>query len=136
VTGEATAARTVVVQQAPQRLWSPGVAAVLSLVIPGAGQMYKGQIGNGIVWLIGTVIGYFLFIVPGLLLHLLCIVGAAKGNPYAEQRSVGGQVAEPAGSTPTTVPAKGHFGCPGCGKTVRAEAGLAACPHCGQAFGA
>ena len=30
------------------RSWSPGVAAVLSLVIPGAGQLYKGQVGKGI----------------------------------------------------------------------------------------
>jgi hypothetical protein len=28
------------------RSWSPGVAAVLSLVIPGAGQLYKGQVGK------------------------------------------------------------------------------------------
>lgn len=27
----------------PSNQWHPGVAAVLSLVIPGAGQMYKGQ---------------------------------------------------------------------------------------------
>jgi TM2 domain-containing membrane protein YozV len=45
--------------------WNPGVAAVLSLVIPRAGQMYKGQIGPGIWWLIGTVFGYCVFIIPG-----------------------------------------------------------------------
>ena len=61
--------------------WSPGVAAVLSLVIPGAGQMYKGQVGNGLVWLICTVLGYMFFILPGLVIHICCIVGAASGDP-------------------------------------------------------
>lgn len=60
--------------------WNPGVAAVLSLFLPGAGQIYKGQIGNGLVWLIFVALGY-LFIVPGLILHILCIVGAASGDP-------------------------------------------------------
>lgn len=68
--------------QAPaQPKWHPGVAAVLSLVIPGAGQMYKGQVLNGIVWLVCVAIGYVLFVVPGLILHLFCILGAASGDP-------------------------------------------------------
>jgi TM2 domain-containing membrane protein YozV len=68
---------------APAHTWNPGVAAVLSLVIPGAGQMYKGQIGLGLVWLIAVVVGYMMFIVPGLILHLICIVTAASGRPRA-----------------------------------------------------
>ena len=67
--------------QAPVRKWSPGVAAVLSLVIPGAGQMYKGQILNGLVWLFFVVVGYALLIVPGIILHLCCIIGASMGDP-------------------------------------------------------
>ena len=65
-----------VVVRAPQSL-SPGVAAVLSLVIPGAGQMYCGKIGEGICWLIFVLIGYVVFVVPGLFLHIFCIFGAA-----------------------------------------------------------
>jgi hypothetical protein len=65
----------------PQPRWSPGVAAVLSFVIPGLGQIYKGQIFNGIAWLVMTIIGYVLFIIPGIVLHLCCIIGAASGNP-------------------------------------------------------
>lgn len=61
--------------------WSPGIAALLSFVIPGAGQMYKGAIGAGIVWFICTSIGYVLLIVPGLILHLICIFHAASGDP-------------------------------------------------------
>lgn len=64
------------VPPAPQ--FSPGVAAVLSLVIPGAGQMYRGDVGGGILLLIVTVIGYLLFIVPGLVMHLITVVLAAQ----------------------------------------------------------
>ncbi len=74
----------IVIPPQRERKWSPGIAAVLSLVIPGAGQMYKGNVGAGIVWLIVTIIGYCLFIIPGLILHLICIVTATSGDPYKE----------------------------------------------------
>jgi hypothetical protein len=64
----------------PEREWSPGIAAVLSLVIPGAGQMYKGNVGGGICWLIGTIFAYCFFIFPGLVVHLLCIISAGSGK--------------------------------------------------------
>jgi TM2 domain-containing membrane protein YozV len=57
--------------------WSPGIAAVLSLVIPGAGQMYKGKLGSGFAWLIAVPLGYVLFIIPGVVLHIACIISAA-----------------------------------------------------------
>jgi Family of unknown function (DUF5670) len=60
--------------------WNPGVAALLSLVIPGAGQMYKGQVGVGLVWLVVVVAGYFMLLVPGAILHLVCIFNAATGK--------------------------------------------------------
>ncbi len=65
-----------------ERKWIPGVAALLSFLIPGAGQIYKGDVGGGILWFFMTAIGYFLLIVPGLILHLFCIIMAASGDPY------------------------------------------------------
>lgn len=62
--------------------WSPVVAALLSFIIPGLGQMYKGQIFNGIAWFVVVIVGYALLVVPGIILHLICILGAAMGNPY------------------------------------------------------
>ena len=62
--------------------WSPGIAALLSFIIPGAGQMYKGDVGIGLLWLLFVIIGYAFFIVPGLILHLICIVTATSGDPY------------------------------------------------------
>jgi hypothetical protein len=66
--------------QPPQQFWNPGIAAVLSLFVPGAGQMYKGQVGAGIARLFLVVLGYFLVIVPGLILHIICIFNAHSGT--------------------------------------------------------
>lgn len=73
--------QTIVHMAPPQPRWSPGTAAVLSFLWPGLGQMYKGQVFNGLLWMVMTIGGYLFFIIPGLLLHLCCIVGAASGNP-------------------------------------------------------
>ena len=80
IAGKPTAAPVQVTVVMPK--WSKGVAAVLSFIIPGAGQMYKGPILNGLLWLLFVVIGYALFIVPGVILHVCCIAGAAAGDPY------------------------------------------------------
>lgn len=68
--------------QMPHQRWNPPAAMFLSFLIPGLGQMYKGQVLNGLLWLIITVIGYVMLVVPGLILHLCCIVGAGMGDPY------------------------------------------------------
>ena len=59
---------------------SPGIAAVLSLVIPGAGQMYRGSILAGLLWLAAVGAGYLLLLWPGVILHIICIVVAASGT--------------------------------------------------------
>lgn len=73
---------------AAARLPSPGLAALFSLLIPGAGQMYVGHVGAGLLWLVVVAIGYVFFILPGLTLHVLCIIMAysaaiAKARPAA-----------------------------------------------------
>jgi hypothetical protein len=60
---------------------SNGVAAVLSLVIPGAGQMYKGHVGTGVAWMFFTFLGYLALIIPGLVMHLVCVLNAASLEP-------------------------------------------------------
>jgi tetratricopeptide (TPR) repeat protein len=70
---------------APARLWNPGVAGLLSLVIPGAGQMYRGKVGAGLLWLVCVPLGYLL-IIPGLALHVICIFNAALGDPTVDGR--------------------------------------------------
>ena len=66
-----------------QKKWNPGTAAVLSFFIPGAGQIYKGEIMEGIFWFVFIVVGY-VFILPGLVLHILCVMNA-HGKTGAEQ---------------------------------------------------
>lgn len=64
----------------------PGVAAVLSLVIPGAGQIYRGSLAAGFACLVAVAFCYVLglmldSLVPillGLALHVYCVVDAAS----------------------------------------------------------
>jgi TM2 domain-containing membrane protein YozV len=63
---------------------SNGVAAVLSLFVPGAGQMYKDKVGMGLIWLFATVTGYFCLILPGLFVHLFCIFNAYSTEAGSE----------------------------------------------------
>lgn len=54
-----------------------GMAALISLFIPGGGQMYRGQVGRGVCWLVAAIFGYFLFIIPGLLVHGFSVYDAS-----------------------------------------------------------
>jgi TM2 domain-containing membrane protein YozV len=55
---------------------SPLLAATLSLLIPGAGQLYTGNALSAILWFALVTAGYTL-ILPGIFLHLFCIASAA-----------------------------------------------------------
>jgi len=54
----------------------PFLAGVLSFVVVGAGQMYVGDIGRGVGFFIGGIIGYIAFIVPGIVVHIWAIKDA------------------------------------------------------------
>lgn len=92
------------------RGWSPGIAGVLSFLIPGLGQIYKGQAGKGILFFIFAVIGYALFIVPGVIVHLFAIFDAVSGSRD-----------------------KTHVVCSEC--KYQARRGRHACPKCGHIYG-
>jgi len=73
---------------------SPALAALLSLVIPGAGQLYTGRWLAAVLWFLAVSAGYAL-ILPGLMLHVLCIVSAASSahrlnSAIARLRLMGG----------------------------------------------
>lgn len=59
------------------RRYSPAAAAALSFFLPGVGQIYSGRVPQGIGWMLATGLGYLLFLAPGLILHICCIVNAA-----------------------------------------------------------
>ncbi len=54
----------------------PGVSAVLSVIIPGLGQVYNGQLGAGLVWFLLATFGYWAVLVPGFLFHVLSVYTA------------------------------------------------------------
>jgi hypothetical protein len=51
----------------------PGIAAVLSVFIPGLGHVYAGRLLAGAVWFVATSFGYWAILVPGLVIHALCV---------------------------------------------------------------
>lgn len=53
------------------------IAAMWSMMLPGLGQLLKGQVMPGIVWAFFVGFGYFAFFWPGLMIHGLCILDAA-----------------------------------------------------------
>ena len=53
-------------------------AAVLSMIVPGAGQLYAGRPLSGVAWFALVTMGYLLLVIPGVLLHILCIASAAS----------------------------------------------------------
>ncbi len=59
------------------RAASPALAAVLSMVVPGAGQLYSGNALSALLWFALVTAGYTL-ILPGIFLHLCCIAAAAS----------------------------------------------------------
>ncbi len=62
----------IVVRRPP----SPGLAAVLSVLVPGLGQVYSGRLLAGALWCGLTWISYWAVLIPGFLVHALCIWSA------------------------------------------------------------
>ena len=41
---------------------------------------------RGFAWLLSVAIGYVCFIIPGILLHILCVGDAYNGDPHEQDR--------------------------------------------------
>jgi hypothetical protein len=54
----------------------PGLSAVLSALVPGLGQVYCGRLAAGGLWFLGTSLAYWMILVPGFLVHALCVWSA------------------------------------------------------------
>lgn len=70
----APAPEPVIVRPAEEK--STALAAICSLVIPGLGQVYDGKTGRGFAIYFGTVIGLFIYVIPGLLVWAFGIYDA------------------------------------------------------------
>ncbi len=70
----------------------PGIAAVLSFLIPGLGQVYNGDFFRGFLWfVIAVVLGVSLFVATmgtvSLVYHLLCAWAAYKRAEKRQRRA-------------------------------------------------
>jgi TM2 domain-containing membrane protein YozV len=57
----------------PARAPSPGLAAVLSVFIPGLGHLYTGRLLAGVLWFLAAGFGYWAILVPGFLIHVASV---------------------------------------------------------------
>lgn len=56
------------------------VAAILSLFCPGLGHLVLGKPVQALLWFVLAAVGYVAFVVPGLVVHLIAIVDAARAE--------------------------------------------------------
>ena len=64
---------------------SPGAAFLLS-IIPGAGHVYAGSTGPGVIWLAAVAFAYKAVPALGLFLHVICAARAAQAAAEANRR--------------------------------------------------
>lgn len=67
-----------------RRLPSPGIAAVLAVLLPGLGHVYAGRLFAGALWFLVVSFGYWAILVPGLLLHAISVWTAYRLAEAAE----------------------------------------------------
>ena len=65
-------------ERLPPRAPSPGIAAVLSVFIPGLGHLYAGRLLAAAVWFLATTFAYSMILLPGFLFHAFCIWSAYR----------------------------------------------------------
>lgn len=67
-----------------RRLPSPGIAAVLAVLVPGLGHVYAGRLLMGAIWFLAISFGYWAILVPGLLLHAISVWTAYRSAERVE----------------------------------------------------
>ncbi|MBW2267392.1 MAG: hypothetical protein JRH16_02355 [Deltaproteobacteria bacterium] len=68
----------IAVRRAPH----PGIAAVLSVLIPGLGQVYAGNLLTGALWFLATGFFYWMILLPGFLCHGFCVWSAYQAAKH------------------------------------------------------
>lgn len=53
------------------------LAAIWSMMLPGLGQLLKGQVMPGILWALFVAVGYYVYFWPGVIIHTACVLDAA-----------------------------------------------------------
>ena len=57
---------------------SPTLAAVLAILLPGAGHLYAGRLRAAAVWLVAILLGYWAIFLPGAVLHAISVWSAHR----------------------------------------------------------
>ena len=137
-----------------------GLAAILSFLLPGLGQMYNGEVGKGVMIIIVQVVNIALMaivigFITGPIVMIWAIYDAYKtaeriNQQYMQQFANAGY--QPAAPAPMTYPRLGQTAampvtpssqplggipdgmkkCPKCAEAVQAEAQI--CRYCGHEF--
>ena len=53
----------------------------MSFFVPGAGQIYKGEVGRGFLTILAWIVGLFLLVIPGLVVWVWAVLDAAGRIP-------------------------------------------------------
>lgn len=61
---------------------SPGIAMVINVFFPGLGQLYQERVLAAVVFFFCTAFGYFCFIVPGVIMHIIAILEAGSHRRF------------------------------------------------------
>jgi hypothetical protein len=56
------------------------MAGLCAFICPGLGHLILGKPFQALIWFVLIVVGYFMFIVPGIILHIISIVDAARAG--------------------------------------------------------
>ena len=64
--------------------WSSGIAALLSFILPGSGQLYGGKTIPGLIWLWAVVCAYLASMPLGLAAHGICVLDATEHRKTRE----------------------------------------------------
>ena len=67
---------------------SPFLAALCAFFIPGLGQVYNGETARGIAILSGTLVGLFIFLIPGLIVWVFGMYDAYSMAKQMNNREI------------------------------------------------
>ena len=86
----------------------PALAAILSFILPGLGQLYCLRIGAFFAWLLATILAYLVFVPLGLVVHVFAIVHAFQicRKPMVPSPSPTQPIAKPSHSISQAEPVK------------------------------
>lgn len=54
------------------------IAGLASFIFPGLGHVMCGRPLQGLFWFVVVIVGYLMLIVPGIILHVACIMDATR----------------------------------------------------------